>query len=404
MRRGIVVLAALVLGTVLGPLRPALAAPARAATDAYSVATPEKPWQRAPQLDAAGQLTWAAGREGSQALLRVGYEGVVEDDPGLAMKGILDRARAGIRDELADRDGVERGGFEPDSMVSPSGLRWRGFRVTVRTRGVVATVTRWVALHPAFPARRRAFLVSFDETAPPTAARSRREAEARACALSLAAAGRGLSGDLAEAWLDARAAAFAARIDSAQALCWSARPNAASGRAALAYGPGLVPGGDFFSLSELVPADSLADPAPAEYGVAFDRNADGRIDLWLLNRGLLPFSGRTMQPAVVVFADDDFDGIADGAILEEADRDGDGRVDARILVRDRDQDGRADEAHAFVDAATNPRGDRLSIDDGRVRVRRPEDSVGLFSISELFRDATSRRGELDRARARCAAP
>jgi hypothetical protein len=382
-------------------------APARTATDTYTVSTPSKPWQRADQLDAAGQLTWSARGEGKdEALLRVGYEGVLETDVARAIEAVLGRARTGIRAELEDRDGVERGGFEPDSMRSPGGLRWHGFRVVVRTLGRTAIVARWVALHPDFPARRRAFTLSYDETAHSSSPGLRREADARTLALSLAPAGRGLGGNLAEAWVDARAAAFAARIDSAQGLCWSNRPNASPGREATGYGRGLVLEGDFFLRSPSVPRDSLVDLGPTEYGAAFDRNHDGRVDLWLLNRGPQKFAGRALQPAVLVFADDDFDGRVDGAILEEADQDGDGRVDARILVRDVDGDGRAEEARTFGDAATpgGPGGDRLKIENGGVRVRRIDEGTGFLELVERFRAASSDRANLDRARAACPEP
>jgi hypothetical protein len=106
------------------------------------VSTPSKPWQRADQLDAAGQLTWSARGEGKdEALLRVGYEGVLETDVARAIEAVLGRARTGIRAELEDRDGVERGGFEPDSMRSPGGLRWHGFRVVVSSNPMLRA--RW---------------------------------------------------------------------------------------------------------------------------------------------------------------------------------------------------------------------------------------------------------------------
>lgn len=404
------------LGAILAVLvaAPLLAGPARAAspgartaTDAYSVATPPRPWERADQLDAAGQLSWSAhGPGGSAALLRVGFEGVVERDAGPAIAAALGRLRAGIRSELEDREGVERGGFEPDSMVSPGGLRWRGFRVTVRTAGRTAVVGRWIALHPGFPARRRLFTLSYDQVAPPGVDAGPREAEARAVATGLVPAGRGLAGPLSEAWLDARAAAFAARIDSAQKLCWTARPDAAPGRGALGFGRGLVLEGDLFMLTERVPGDSLVDAAPSEYGAAFDRNGDGRVDLWVLNRGVRKFAGPALQPTVAVYADDDFDGRVDGWILEEADGDGDGRVDARLEIHDADGDGRPDEAHRFGDSASAPPrgGDRLALAAGGVRVRRIENTSGILATAEEFRAATLFRSELDRARERCPRP
>jgi len=399
------------LGVALLATAPGLAGAAKgdaagAATDAYRVQPPGKGWDAVPTLQPAGQLAWSARGPGdAQALLRLGYVGVLPGDRALAVEAFLAREQAGIRDELDGRAGVTRGSFEPDSMVGNSaGLRWHGFRVSVNANGRAATSWRWIALHPAFPARRRAFVLSYDESSTPGATRSDGLATARRLASSVTpSAGRGLAGPLGEAWLEARAAAFAARIDSAQRLCWSGRPQAALDQAHLGYGPGLALEGDFYSLGGVMPPDSLVDAGPAEYGAVFDRNGDGRLDLLLVNRGLLPTGDRVLQPMVAVYADENFDGRIDALLVEDGDRDGDRQVDARLIVHDANGDGRADAALAFG-AFAGSGGEKLPLDPGGVQVRRAEVVSDHSDFVELFRTASERLTELDRVRAACKKP
>jgi hypothetical protein len=376
-----------------------------AATDAYRAQAPGKGWEPVSTLQPAGQLSWSAKGPGdARALLRLGYVGVLPADRARAVTTFLAQEQAAIRDELDARRDVTRGSFEADSMAGPGGLRWHGFRVSLDANGVAATSWRWIALHPSFPARRRAFVLSYDESSPPGATRPDGLATARRLAASVVpASGRGLAGPLGEAWLEARAAAFAARIDSAQRLCWRERPQAAQPRAYVGYGAGLALEGDFYSLGEVLPADSLVDAGPAEYGAVFDRNGDGRLDLLLVNRGLLPAGERVLQPMVAVYADEDFDGRIDALVLEDGDRDGDRQVDARLLVLDANQDGRADAATAFR-AAAGAGGEALPLDQGRVRMRRAEVVSDTSDFVELFRTAGERLVELDRVRAACRKP
>lgn len=400
-------LAVLALAFLLvAPAAPARAAKAgaRAGTDAWTAASPAKPWVAGTALEVAGQRTWTApGPGAAQSMLRVGYVGVLPSDPRRAVDELLTREKSAIREEVDDRRQVERSNFEPDSMIAAGagGLRWHGFRVSVSGERLAGSSWRWVALHPSYPAVRRAFTLAYDESAPRGGTAPARLNAARALAASLAPAGRGLAGPLDEAWLDARAAAFAARIDSAQRLCWTRRSDAASGREYVGYGRGLAIEGDFYVLSDAVPRDSVVDPAPAEYGAAFDRNGDGRLDLLVVDRGLQPFAGRERQPTVALYADDDYDGRVDALLVEDADRDADRHVDARLLVLDRNEDGRADQARAFS-AAVAGTGDRLSLEGGRVRARRMGQASESSDFVEVFRTASLRLAELDRARAACA--
>ncbi len=409
--RGTIAVAALALFLAAGaPPARAAKASARSGTDAWTAVAPAKPWVAGAALEAAGQRTWSApGPGAAHALLRVGYVGVLPSDPTRAVEDLLLREKAGIREELDDRGGVERSSFEADSMLAPGpgGVRWHGFRVTVNAERLTATSWRWVALHPRFPTVRRAFTLAYDESSPRGGATPSRLNAARALAASVAPAGRGLAGPLDEAWLNARAAAFAARIDSAQRLCWTRRTDAASGREFVGYGRSLGLEGDFYVLSGSVPRDSLVDPAPAEYGAAFDRNADGRLDLLVVNRGLQPFAGRALEPTVAIFADDDFDGRVDGLLMEDADRDADRHVAARLVVRHVKVAGRVAEARAFgatAGAAGADKGDRLALKAGRVRARRIGIESDFSDYHEIFRTATQRLAELDRARAACPLP
>jgi hypothetical protein len=392
------------LAGLAAPAAGAADRPASAATDAYRVASPPGPWQAASTLEPAGQLRWsAAGPGAAQASLRLDYEGLVATDRVHAVADWLRRAKAAIAAETEGRPGVQRSGFEPDSIAAAGGggLAWQGFRVTVQAGDRSGTSWRWIALHPRFPATRRAFVLSYDELSEPGAPSAGRLADVRRLAGTVAATGRGLGGPLAEAWLDARAAAFAARIDSAQRLCWRDRVDAEPGVRHLGFGPGLALEGDFYLLGPTIPADSVVDAAPSEYGAAFDRNRDGRLDLILVNRGLLPVGDRALQAMVAVYADEDFDGRIDALLLEDVDRDGDRRVDARLLVHDANGDGRADTAHTFLAAAASADAARLPIDSGRVRVRRVEAPSDPSDFMDLFRTASTRLAELERARAAC---
>ena len=387
---------------------PAPARAARSGTDLYTVDAPGKPWRALPALETAGQLSWAAsGPGGARALLRVGYVGVSSADSAKALESLLAREKSGIRDDVDGRSGVERSSFEsvsiPGASAGAGGLRWQGFRVSVNLRGKSSTSWRWAALHPRFPAVRRAFTLFYDETAPSGIQAPARVADARALAASVVPAGRGLAGPLEEAWLDSRAAAFAARIDSAQRLCWTHRPDGGSDREHVGYGRGLALEGDFYVLSSSVPADSLVDPAPAEYGAAFDRNGDGRLDLLVVNRGLQPFAGRVREPTVAIYADDDFNGRIDALVLEDLDRDDDHHVDARLFARDTDGDGRIDEARAFG-AAAGRDSRKLPLEGGRVRVNRMDVASEMSDFVDILRAATQRLAELDRARAACPHP
>ena len=229
-------------------------------------------------------------------------------------------------------------------MIIAGGLAWRGFRVELSTASFRGVSWHWYALHPDFPRRRTAFALVYEETAPLRTTPLNRLDDARAMARSLVEQGKGLDGDLADAWLDARAGAFAARIDSAQKLCWSTRPEGSRGASHLGYAASAAGDGDFFQITGAPARDSLADPSPSEYGVTFDRNHDGRPDLVVMNRGVRPFVGHAQQPTVAIIADDDFDGTADGAMVEDVDADGDGRVEARLRVR------APGEARTFADA------------------------------------------------------
>jgi hypothetical protein len=373
------------------------------ATDAWTATAPAKPWKPGPALETAGIRSWSAGEaEESQALLRLGYIGVVPGTRTAALADLVRRAKAGIREETADRIQVEQSGFEADSMiqVGPAGLSWHGFRVGISTPRRSGVSWRWVALHPRFPAVRRAFTLAYDESYPREGTSPGRLAAARALAATVTPAGRGLDGTLGDAWLDARAAAFAARIDSAQRLCWSSIPDGAPGRDHVGYAKGIALGGDFYMLSGLVPSDSLVDAAPAEYGVAFDRNGDGRLDLLLVNRGLQAFPARDFEPTVSVYGDDDFDGRIDAIVVEDVDKDGDKRVDARMLARDGDEDGRTDEAFTFDAAAS--KGGKVEIDpSGRPKVGRVGLTPEVSDLAGMFRAATVRLADLERARTAC---
>lgn len=397
MSRRLLALVALAVGTTT----PALAKnDGKPATDAWTATAPGKPWVAGPALETAGTRSWSATGPGdTQALLRVGYVGVLPGNANAVLQELVRVEKAGIRDELQDRTQVEQSAFEADSMVSPSGLSWRGFRVNVVTPQRSGVSWRWVALHPRFPAVRRAFTLAYDESYPRDATPPNRLAAARALAGSITPTGQGLIGPLSEAWLDARADAFAARIDSSQRLCWTWRADAAPGREHVGIGRRLAGSGDFYLITGAVPPDSLVDPAPAEYGVVFDRNGDGRVDLLLVNRGLHPFQ-QEFEPVVAVYGDEDFDGRIDAVVFEDVDRDDDRRIDGRLLVVDRDEDGRVDGAWTFDARASS--GTKVAIDpQGRAKIRRLGIASAVSDFADPFRSATLRLAEIERGRASC---
>src|SRR5207249_979504 len=92
-------------------------------------------------------------------------------------------------------------------------------------------VYRYVALHPAFPARPRGFLLAYEEIFAGSVRPTSRFADARRVAESLAPRGSALASSLDSANLEARVATFAARIDSSDKLCWWARSRVAPGSA-----------------------------------------------------------------------------------------------------------------------------------------------------------------------------
>ena len=92
------------------------------------------------------------------------------------------------------------------------------------------------------------------------------------------------------------------------------------------------------------------DAGSTEYGVAFDRNGDGRTDLLVLNQGIAQARGAIVLPIAAILADDDFDGRIDGCVVENGDSDADGRADHRLFITDRDHDGKVDHAVRFEDA------------------------------------------------------
>jgi len=397
---GTFVLAALLLTGAVVVSAHAADAPVRVATDAYAVDAPSKPWLRDAGLAPAGQLSWSLGKPGqAQALLRVDYEGVLATDRTAAYSVLLRRARAGIRETLDDRNEVERSEFDPDSMIIAGGLAWRGFRVEVSTASFRGISWHWYALHPDFPVRRTAFALVYEETAPLRTTPLNRLDDARAMARSLVEQGKGLDGDLADAWLDARAGAFAARIDSAQKLCWTTRPEGSRGASHLGYAASAAGDGDFFQITGAPARDSLADPAPSEYGVTFDRNHDGRPDLVVMNRGVRPFVGHAQQPTVAIIADDDFDGTADGAMVEDVDADGDGRVEARLRVQ------APGEARTFSDAMRHggkDLGKKVEMSKGTLAIGRVGLPAGRTDFAQVFRSAGPPFVELAAARAACA--
>ncbi len=399
-RAGFAVVAVVALLATVGPASPVHAA--RAQTDAFTVEAPSRPWKRTAGLEAPGLLSWSyQDSKGASALLRVSFEAAPSgagNDAALA--DLLAGLKRGIQSQVDGREGMERSSFQSDS-IRAGGLVWRGFRVSVKTEVQSGESHRYVALHPGFPVRRRAFLLAYDEYVPQNERRPGRMADARKIAGSLVPQGQGLTGNLEEAWLDGRVATVSAQIDSVQGLCWSVRTDAPPASIRLGLGPGLVIGGDFYQLSELMPRDSLVDASTSNYGSAFDRNGDGRYDLTYASRGVQSTENNAILVLVVAVADDDFNGKVDGCVVETGDANGNNRLDHRLLVRDTNGDGAPDRALRFTDAIHGPDAAPLKIDQGLVFDRLLDSKAERMEFQGEWREASLLFAELTAARAAC---
>jgi hypothetical protein len=378
-------------------------AASKVATDAYEVAAPAKGWKRAPALDPPGRLTWNTSEaKETQAQLRVTFEGAPGEDANHALQRILELEKARVREGERQSQNAERGPFAADSMVV-GGLKWVGFRTDIKgSGGRTGAVTRWVAILPDFPRRRRAFMVALDEETAQGARVVPRGADAIAVARSLVPRGKGLGGGIEDAWLDARAAAFAAHLDTTTKLCWRARSADDSSRHPwLGLGKGIALEGDFWQMSDLSPTDSVVDAASAEYGASFDRNGDGKADLVLMNRGIVPVRGGVVLPYAAVLADDDFDGRFDGLVIENGDADGDGRADHRLLVLDTNHDGEPDQAIKFEDSISEKSAKKLKVEGGVVSDRLVGSTAELVDFRSTWRENGSLLAEINRLRVDC---
>jgi hypothetical protein len=390
----------LALALALAPPAARPAAADTASTGAFHVTAPTGGWKRSANLDPPGRLTWTVDDPtATTAVLRVEFVGVRARTADAAVSEILGREKAEITSRAERDPAITRGDFEPDSM-SAHGLAWSGFRVHVKTGDKEGDVRRWVALHPDFAHRRRAYVVSLDEQTLAKARPVPRGAAAAALARSLEPAGVGLAGGLVDAYLDARVSTFAARIDTTTRLCWQHQDEDVA-HAFLGVARGLAGDGDFFQSTQSIPPDSVVDPASPDYGVGFDRNGDGKIDLLVLNRGIVAARGAVVIPVVVVLADDDFDGRIDGSILENADADGDGRADHRLCVLDTNHDGRPDRAVRFTDDLSDHANRSLSIKDGVVEDTLVGSKVGRLDFAESWRDGDRLLARWNRVRAAC---
>jgi len=376
-------------------------AASKVATDAFEVVAPAKDWKRAPAFDPPGRLTWnSTDMKQTQGQLRVTFEGAPGEDANHALQRILELEKARIRDGERQSN-AERGPFSSDSMVV-GGLKWVGFHVDIHGGNRTGAVTRWVAIHPDFPRRRRAFMVALDEETPQGARSADRSAEAIDVLRSLVPVGKGLAGGIADAWLDARAAAFAAHLDTTTKLCWRARGTDESTRHPwLGLGKGIALEGDFWQMSDLSPTDSVVDAASADYGAAFDRNGDGKADLILMNRGIVSARGGVVLPYAAVLADDDFDGRFDGLVVENGDTDGDGRADHRLLVLDTNHDGEPDQAIRFEDATFEKAAKKLKVEGGVISDRLVGSTANLVDFRSNWRDNGSMLAEINRVRTDC---
>ena len=394
----------LALGLALSPVAcAAWAGGARpVATDAFSVSPPPSPWLRAAPLDSPGRVTWGwSGKSGTVALLRVSLEAVPPDsaqDPVSAAALFLADEERRVRADVRGRLDYDLSRAESDSF-STAGTAWVGYHWRIQGPNTVGDVYRYVRVHPEFPARRRLFLIAYEEVTQSKDRATSRLDDVRRLAGTIAPRGKGLAGDIESAWLDARIATFGARIDSTDRLVWTARPGREDYPGRIGFGFGLAGEGDFYEFTDVpVGADSLVDPGSADYGAAFDRNGDGAYDLLIANRGIEPVKDGGMAPVVVAVADDNFDGAADGAVYEDLDLDGDGRADGRLLVRDLKFNGTPDGAWAFADAVDGKDAKRLAVTNGRVRVKRLGKADAELDLSGILRDWTKVLRELNDAR------
>ena len=157
----------------------AFALPAHAATkiatDAFEVSDPGKAWKRSETLDAPGRLTWnTSDIKKTHGQLRVSFEGAPGETSRRAAGRILDLEKARVREGERQAKDAERSAFESDSLEA-GGLHWVGFRTSVRAGSRSGAITRWVAIHPDFPRRKRAFVIALDEETPPGVAPVLRE-------------------------------------------------------------------------------------------------------------------------------------------------------------------------------------------------------------------------------------
>jgi hypothetical protein len=382
----------------------AFALPAHAATkiatDAFEVSDPGKEWKRSETLDPPGRLTWnTTDIKKTHGQIRISFEGAPGETPRRAAARILDLEKARVREGERTSKNGERGTFEPDS-IEAGGLHWVGFRVSLRAGPNTGAITRWVAIHPDFPRRKRAFVIALDEETNAGVRPFSREPDMRKTLISLAPHGNGILGGIATAALDARAAAFAAHLDTTTKLCWRDRPED-SRRGWLGLGRGIALEGDFWQISDFAPTDSVVDAASTDYGASFDRNGDGKVDLVLMNRGIIPVRGGMVLPFAAVLADDNFDGRIDGVVVENGDTDGDGRADHRILVEDTDHDGRPDRALRYVDSMTEKAAKKLTIKDGIVTDRVVGSTATLIDFVPTWKSAEALMAEIDKSHASC---
>ena len=383
----------------------AIALPAHAATkistDAFEVSDPGKEWKRSETLDSPGKLTWnTSDIKKTHGQLRLSFEGAPGDTPRRAAARILDLEKARVREGERQAKDAERGAYEVDSLEA-GGLHWVGFSVSVRSGSRAGAITRWVAIHPDFPRRKRAFVIALDEETPPGVRTVPRQPDMKNVLVSLVPRGNGLLGGIETAALDARAAAFAAHLDTTTKLCWRGREDQGP-KAWLGLGRKIALEGDFWQISDFAPTDSVVDAASSDYGAAFDRNGDGKTDLVLMNRGIVPARGPIVLPYAAVIADDNFDGRIDGIVVENGDSDGDGRADHRILARDTNGDGKIDTAIEFVDSINEKAAKKLKVEDGVVLDRITGSTAERIDFIPNWRQTGALREELDHARSDCA--
>jgi hypothetical protein len=162
-------LAALVLLVAVVALPGAARAADTVSTGAFRVVAPAGPWKRAADLDPPGRLTWTiTDPKATTAQLRVEFVGVRATTAPAAVEEILRVEKAGILARSTNNARITHGEFVTDS-VRVNGLDWVGFRVHVTSGDREGEVRRWVAPHPEFPRRRRAFVVALDEQTLPKA-------------------------------------------------------------------------------------------------------------------------------------------------------------------------------------------------------------------------------------------